>query len=74
MANRTAMVYLEIEVEVPFREVVDNNFGADADGNRGERRTFIEQDGEVIIHTANLPEAVREWAKEEAARQWGAQR
>ena len=67
---RTAMIYLEIECEVPYREWVEKNYGADADGNRGIRLVELEQDGAVIIHTADLPEAVREWAKAEAVKQW----
>jgi len=64
------MIYLEIEAEVPYREWVEKNYGADADGNRGERRTFIEQDGEVIIHTQGLPPDVIRWAQEQAVKQW----
>ena len=67
---RTAMIYLEIECEVPYRESIDAQYGADADGNRGIRLVELEQDGAVIIHTADLPEAVREWAKAEAVKQW----
>lgn len=69
MAMRSAMIYLEIECEVPYREVVAT-YGEDADGNRGIRLVELEQDGAVIIHTADLPEAVREWAKAEAVKQW----
>ena len=52
----------EIETEIRGRAsvTVDRNYGADADGNRGESQTFVD-DIEVIEASIKLPG--REWIK-----------
>lgn len=53
-----------IEVEIPFRKVVDEHYGEDSDGNRGCR--VVEYVPETALVLTRVPKAVEEWAKTEA--------
>ncbi len=62
--SQSRTIEVIIEVEIPFHKSVENDYGADADGNRGMR--VVEYVPETALVLTRVPKAVEEWAKVEA--------
>lgn len=60
--SESRTIEVVIEVEIPFRKEVENDYGADADGNRGTRVvTYVPET--ALVLTPGLPKAVQLWAR-----------
>lgn len=62
--SQSRTIEVVIEVEIPFRKVVDECYGEDSDGKRGMR--VVEYVPETALVLTRVPKAVEEWAKTEA--------